>query len=78
MGYHGHGWAFALYQATVDELREIRRQPSHTPKRDRLCLRRLEDLYAQLSSKEREIVDQQGWRSWPDLYDLRQHPALDA
>jgi len=75
----GHGYAFAMYQATVDELRELRRRAGRTPEQDRACLERLEDLYEQLTETEQQLVNGQGWRSWPDVYDRRERPrAPDA
>jgi hypothetical protein len=62
---------FATYQMLVDNLREARRDPEHKYESERADLALLTDLYELLTATERDAVEQEGWRSWPDLYDKR-------
>lgn len=50
----------------VDQLRERRRAPDWQPEGDREILARLEDLYYLLDEAEREQVEVQSGRAWPD------------
>lgn len=66
------------YNQLVDELRDHRRRiglkkpVTHVvDDRERFLLEQLEDTYIQLSDFDQERVNDQGWRSWPDLYDQR-------
>jgi len=61
----------AIYQQLVDDLREARRQPGWKPEDDRAALGSLEDLYETLTDEEREVVERESERSWPDLWDAR-------
>jgi hypothetical protein len=58
------------YFALVDQLREQRRAVDWQAENDREILARLEDLYELLSDDERDQVEMQGERAWPDLFDL--------
>ena len=61
----------AIYQQLIDDLRDNRRQPGYTAEDDRELLAKLEDFYEMLTDEERSVVESEGWRSWPDLYDAR-------
>lgn len=57
------------YFAVVDALREDRRRADWKPEYDRIILAKLEDMYEGLDPAERDEVERQGHRAWPDLWD---------
>jgi hypothetical protein len=59
------------YTAILDTLREQRRSPTWKAQDDRSLLAELDDLYREMSSEERWEAEEEGYRSWPDLYDER-------
>lgn len=63
--------ALAIYQRILDDLREARRKPEWKPENDRSALASLDDLYEMLTEEEREVVEGESDRSWPDLWDAR-------
>jgi hypothetical protein len=63
--------ALAIYQQILDDLREARRKPGWKPEHDREALASLEDLYEALTDEERNVVESESHRSWPDLWDRR-------
>ena len=55
-----------MYRGIINALRRGRRLPDWKPETDRRILAAAEDLYAELTPAEQEIVEAKGWRSWPD------------
>jgi hypothetical protein len=60
--------ALAIYQQILDDLREARRKPGWKPEDDREALASLDDLYEALTDEERDVVESESHRSWPDLW----------
>lgn len=67
-----------MYERLMDDLREARRRPGWKPEDDRPALGSLEDLYEALTDEERGVVESEGDRSWPDLWDARQSSSSSA
>ncbi len=63
--------ALNTYNALIDQLRERRRAASWAPGQDHDIVNLLEEAFDCLSEDEQELVNSQGWRSWPDLFDER-------
>lgn len=67
--------ALVRYRQRCDQLREHRRAAGSPwpmgwePETDRVFLAEMEDLYMLLSPSEIDVVESEGWRSWPDAYD---------
>ena len=73
---------YRLYLKIVDALRAKRAKHDWVAEDDRSDLALLADLFGDLTPAEREQANEEGWRSWPDLYDaymeehLIEHRAL--
>ena len=60
---------YRLYIKIVDALRARRAKPDWVAEDDRANLALLEDLFGELTPEEQQQANEEGWRSWPDLYD---------
>lgn len=59
------------YMGLLTQLRERRRRPEWVSEEDRGLLADLEDFYATLTPAEQALVEEEGWRAWPDMYDKK-------
>lgn len=71
---HPSSAAYLAYNSKVEELRAKRAQLTSLDEREDLAV--LEDLYLCLTPEEQETADEEGWRSWPDLYDKMMEECL--
>jgi len=64
------------YNNLLDSLREQRSTTDWKPEDDREKLEELCLLFDELTAEEQEQANEEGWRSWPDLYDQRMEEGL--
>lgn len=67
--------AATRYDELIDQLRDHRRARGSDDERDDAVVKEIFDeievLWDQMSCEEQERRNEEGWRSWPDLYDTR-------
>lgn len=60
-----------LIRVEIDRLREDRRRRGRDPLADRPFIERIDAMFDGLSDDDYAVVNGEGWRGWPDLYDAR-------
>lgn len=54
------------YLRLLDVLRARRGHPDWKPEDDRSILASLEDWYTLLGEEDRDVIESDGWRAWPE------------
>lgn len=67
-----------FYLKLLDRLRERRSEASWQAEDDRETLALLVAVAESFSEEEQELTNDEGWRSWPDLYESRMEALTES